>query len=221
MSNDMKAKARLWAVQASVNKMVLDNQRDADDIADMLQKVIDEPKVKIVGPTGKFGLLADLGYITVPESYDHATCLAVFKEKNRKNFGYYNNSITDANFPNPTRVLKPGNKLRVRAFKQVVSGRTTSEERMDFLRKQKGNVFVGAQGATHAFEQKRGQLPKGYGYASFDEKDALWTDGGGYHRVPCVYRRSAGAFKFNLGYFEYVWHDDLCLLCFCDESLEA
>ncbi|MDE2116774.1 MAG: hypothetical protein KGI79_02775, partial [Patescibacteria group bacterium] len=84
-------------------------------------------------PTEKFALLADLGIITVPDDYVHEKRLTTFGKKNRKKFYPYNDAITDRNFPNPTRVLKPGDKLRVRAFKQVVVGTTTSEERMAFL----------------------------------------------------------------------------------------
>lgn len=166
-------------------------------------------------PTEKFALLVDLGIITVPDDYDHATALAKFGKKNRKKFYYYNEAITDENFPNPTRVLKPGDKLRVRAFKQVVGGTTTSEERMAFLATQKA-IHVGAQGASLVWDQKRDQLPKGKWYASFDEKDHLWTDAGGRHRVPYVLCPSDGAFEFYLGYFERVWRGDGAFLCFCD-----
>jgi hypothetical protein len=94
-------------------------------------------------PTDKFSLLVDLGTITVPDNYDHVTRLATFKKENEKKFYSYNSAITDENFPKPTRILKPGDKFQVRAFKQIVSGETTSEERMAFLSKQKA-VFVGA-----------------------------------------------------------------------------
>ena len=166
-------------------------------------------------PTEKFALLVDLGIITVPDDYDHAKQLAVFMKKNRKKFYGVNDNITDANFPNPTRILKPGDKLRVRAFKQVVVGTTTSEERMAFLATQKA-IHTGAQGASLVFDQKRDQLPKGKWYASFDEKDRLWTDAGGSHRVPGVDAHSDGDFCFDLGSFENVWDDDGAFLCFCD-----
>ncbi|MCX6731443.1 MAG: hypothetical protein NTX55_00410, partial [Candidatus Parcubacteria bacterium] len=161
--------------------------------------------------TEKFALLADLGTITVPVDYVHATWLASFLEKNRKKFYGVNSNITDANFPNPTRILKPGDKLRVRAFKQVVGGTTTSEERMAFLKSQNA-VFVGAQGTSLVFEQKRDQLPKGKWYCSFDEKMCLWEDADGGRRVPYVSVRSDGGFFFSLGYFEDVWSDDSALL---------
>lgn len=111
--------------------------------------------------------------------------------------------------------MKPGDKLRVRVFKQVVPGTTTSEERLAVLSVQKA-VHTGAQGASLVFEQKRDQLPKGYWYASFDEKDHLWEDAGGCHRVPDVRASSDGGFDFYLGDLEYVWSDDRAFLCFCD-----
>ena len=166
-------------------------------------------------PVKKFALLADLGIITVPNNYDHATWLKTFAKKNRKKFYYYNDSINDENFSNPSRVLKPGEKLHVRVFKQVVSGMTTSEERMAFLSTQK-TVLTGAQGASLVFEQKRDQLPKGYWHSSFDEKDCLWQDAGGCRRVPGVGAGSGGDFEFSLGFFEEVWLDGDTLLCFCD-----
>lgn len=166
-------------------------------------------------PAEKFALLVDLGIITVPDDYVHDKRLTTFGKQNRKKFYYYNDEITDKNFPNPTRVLKPGDKLRVRAFKQVVGGTTTSEERMAFLATQKA-IHTGAQGASLVFDQKRDKLPKGKWYASFDEKDRLWADAGGNHRVPDVYCDSDGDFRFYLGYFENVWNDGRAFLCFCD-----
>ena len=125
-----------------------------------------------------------------------------------------NDNLTDVNFPNPTRVLKPGDKLRVRAFKQVVGGTTTSEERMAFLATQKA-IHTGAQGASLVFDQKRDQLPKGKWYCSFDQKDRLWQDSDDYHRVPYLYANSDGDWNWNLGNFENSWNSDNALLCFC------
>jgi hypothetical protein len=170
----------------------------------------------LIPPALKFALLADLGTITVPKDYDHATALATFMARNRRKFYGVNENITDANFANPSRILKPGDKLRVRAFKQVVGGATSSEECMAFLATQKA-VHTGAQGASMVFEQKRGQLPKGYWYTSFDEKDRLWAVAGGRHGVPSVNASSGGGFGFGLGAFGGPWHDGCALLCFCDE----
>ena len=171
-------------------------------------------------PTEKFGLLVDLGIITVPDDYDHSSQLKTFGKQNRKKFYYYNENITDENFPNPTRVLKPDDKLRVRAFKQIVGGTTTSEERMAFLATQKA-IHTGAQGASLVWDQKRDQLPKGKWYASFDEKGRLWTDADGYRGVPGVDAYSGGGFYFSLGYFEDVWDGDDAFLCFCDLEPES
>ncbi len=169
---------------------------------------------------GKFTLLADLGVITVPADYDHATRLAKFREKHqggeKKSFRHYADNITDANFPNPTRILQPGDKLRVRAFRQIAGGTTTSsEERMAFLTTQKA-VYVGTQGLSLVFDQKRDQLPKGKWYASFDKKDRLWKDADGSHRVPSVFAQPDGDFVFNLGYFVGVWYVVSAFLCLSD-----
>ncbi len=168
-----------------------------------------------VEPTGKFTLLVDLGIITVPDDYDHTTRLSMFGKKNRKKFYYYNDDITDENFPNPSRILKSGDKLHVRAFKQIVSGTTTSEERMAFLATQKA-VHTGAQGASLVFDQKCDQLPKGKWYTSFDEKGRLWKDADGHHWVPIVRCHSDDGFIWGLGHFGPVWFGDDAFLCFCD-----
>ena len=195
------------------------DNRDPETVATVLQGIVDEPATPTV-PTEKFALYKDLGIITVPDDYDHATMLYKFMKENREKFSGVNGNITDANFPNPTRVLKPGDKLHVRAFKQVVPGTTTSEERMAFLATQQA-IHTGAQGASLVFEQKRDQLPKGKWYASFDEKERLWEDAVGYHRVPDVDADSDGVFHWVLGYFGNVWNDDDAFLCFCDLEPES
>lgn len=170
-------------------------------------------------PIVKFGLLVDLGTIVVPADYDHATCLVSFEKRHqggkKKSFAYYNENRNDTNFRNPSRILKPGDKLWVRAFQQVVGGTTTSEERMKFLATQNA-IHTGAQGLTVVFDQKHDQLPKGKWYSSFDEKDRLWRDSDRYHRVPRFDARSDGDFTWDLGCFERVWSDSYAFLCFCD-----
>ena len=90
---------------------------------------------------------------------------------------------------------------------------------MDFLRS-KESVFVGAQGATLVFEQKRDSLPKGKWYSSFDEPERLWKDAAyGYHRVPRVGAYRDGDFHFSLGVFGLPWNDSLAFLCFRDKPL--
>lgn len=211
---DLHSKFRSGNLSADQLEWWLNQSKDARDTLMNGEK----PIVKEASPsepTEKFALLVDLGIITVPDDYDHATALKTFGKKNRKKFYYYKDAITDQNFPNPTRVLKPGDKLRVRAFKQVVGGSTTSEERMAFLATQKA-VHVGAQGASLVWDQKRDQLPKGKWYCSFDEKGRLWQDADGRHWVPFVDAVSGGGFSFDLGRFEAVWRGDGAILCFCD-----
>ena len=211
---------RLWKLQASINKLVLDGKRDPEMVADVLQTIVDEPAVLPPAQSvEKFAEFVDLGIVTVPNDYDHATCLTAFRQRHQggeeKSFRYYNDAITDPNFSNPSRILKPGDKFRVKAYRQVVGGTTTSEERMAFLRRQK-TIFTGAQGATLVFDQKRDQLPKGKWYASFDEPNRLWKDADGYRKVPYVRADSDSDFWFNLGYFENVWDDYIAFLGFCD-----
>ena len=91
---------------------------------------------------------------------------------------------------------------------------------MAFLATQKA-VHVGAQGASLVWDQKRDQLPKGKWYCSFDEKERLWQDAVGNHRVPLVCANSGGDFHFDLGDFEDVWLDISAILCFCDLEPES
>ena len=160
----------------------------------------------------KFTLLVDLGVITIPDDYVHGKELGSL---NQSDFYYFNKDITDKHFSNPSRILKPGDKLWVRAFKQVSSGSTTSVERMQLLAKQNA-IHTGAQGASIVYKQKRNELPKGYWYSSLDEKDRLWKDADGFHRVPFVVADTGGDFEFDLGYFGNVWDSDDVVLCFCD-----
>ena len=163
--------------------------------------------------TDKFELLADLGTLKVPAAYDHETQLDSFTKKYRSQFYYYNPSVTDENFGNPTVRLVPGQMVHVRAFRQMVPETLTSEERMEFLAGQKA-LLTGAQGATLVFEQMRDLLPKGYWYVSFDEKAALWSDEAG-HGVPILDAHSVHAFGLRLGRFSNRWRDVDATLCFC------
>lgn len=153
--------------------------------------------------------------VVVPEGYIHATRLDTFYTEQRSEFLYYNEALTDANFARATTQLVPGQRFEVKIFQ--IKGVVSSEDCLAHLRSQKA-VLVGAQGASLAYEQGKEQLPIGRWSVSFDEKDALWKDAGGHHRVPSVDRRSVGDFKFRLGYFEHDWNDYHCLLCFCDLS---
>lgn len=163
-------------------------------------------------PIEKFQLLADLGIITVPDDYVHGGRLTRFYVKHRHEFRHYLEEITDKNFQNPTRILEPGDKLHVRAFKQVAIGVTT-EDRMAFLATQKA-VHTGAQGASLVFEQKRNQLPKGFWYVSFDEKERLGKCGVDRYFVPSVVTYQNDSYLFGICDFERNWSYDDAFLCF-------
>ncbi|OHB05428.1 MAG: hypothetical protein A3B22_00360 [Candidatus Zambryskibacteria bacterium RIFCSPLOWO2_01_FULL_47_33] len=162
----------------------------------------------------KFVPLVDLGVITVPEVHR----LATFSRENRKRFIYYEAAITDDHFRNPTRILKPGDRLEVRAFRQVVPGMTTSEERLAFCRRQDGNVFVGAQGASLVFDQKRHLLPKGLWYSFLDQKERLWKDARGCYGVPNLVALRGGDWDFDLRCFEQPRDDSYVFFAFRDLS---
>ena len=168
----------------------------------------------------KFALLKDLGDIIVPDDYDHTTYLASFKREREGEFWYYNRDIKNTNFPNPSRILKAGERLRARSYHQIIPGETSWTERMGFLRGKQA-VFVGAQGAALVIEQKLLELPQGRWYASFDEADRLYEDTGLSRRVPYVGADSRGDFHFNLGYLGSPWDQDRAFLCFCDEPSVA
>jgi hypothetical protein len=165
--------------------------------------------------SSRFTLFKDLGIITVPDNYVHETRLASFKKENCERFLFYDKDIIDENFAKVTTKLVPGQKLHVKVFKQIVSGTTTSEERLAFLKTQNA-VLVGAQGASLVFEQKREDLPEHYGYISLDEKKAFWEITKGIHRVPGLYQHWSEDWEFRLGGFGHDWDNHNCLLCFCD-----
>ncbi len=170
--------------------------------------------------TIEYPLLLDLGVIEVPRDYVHKDCLNNFYQKycGSGQWEYYDFEIRDRNFPNPTRILKPGDKLHVRAFGGNPA-HPTSEERMVFLRSQKA-IHTGAQGMSLVFDQKRTELINGLWYASFDEIDRLWKDKEGHHlaRIGIFYNNnpSIKAFEIVLGRFELEWYKADSFLCFND-----
>lgn len=169
----------------------------------------------------KFVILKDLGHIEVPADYNHTTALASFKAANRKEFLYYADKITDSNFPRPSKILKPGDRLRVFVFGQDVARRTTTIERMDFLREQRRNVLVGAQGAALVFVQKRIDLPKDKWHTSFDEADRLYCDARGVLEVSILDASWRGSFGFRLASLHQYWYRIDAFLCFCELPSDA
>ena len=152
---------------------------------------------------------------TVPADYVHDTQLDSFAKKTKKlkTTYYFNDALTSENFAKATNKLEPGKTYRVRVF--PILRTVTSDDCMTFLKKQ-GAILVGGQGITLLQANKPDEFPVSKWTVSFDEKNALWEDSGGNHRVPDVNRGSDGDWRFGLGYFEFDWDDAHCLLCFCD-----
>lgn len=163
----------------------------------------------------RFGLAVKDFNFTVPADYKHGTQIDTFvkKAKKLKTTRFFGNDLTSNNFAKATNKLEPGKKYRVRIFPVLQT--VTSEDCITFLHKQ-GAILVGGQGVTLLQDQNAAAFPVGKWTVSFDEKDALWTDSDGYHGVPVVHRYSDGDWEFDLGYFEFDWDDDHCLVCFCD-----
>lgn len=192
--------------------------------ADTVQRVINSPgnsRAKAMYAVLASGSQMDYRFelvntfeIVVPEDYDHGKRLDSFGKEHRKAFYYYNECLTDKNYAKATTKLEPGRKLKVKVFH--IKERVTSEDCLAFLRSQEA-ILVGAQGATLAWEQKKEELPVNRSSVSFDEKNALWKDVDGLHRVPFVNPGSGGDFEFGLDRFEDRWSDADYLLCFCDE----
>ena len=153
---------------------------------------------------------------TVSADYVYDTQLDTFAKKTKKlkTTYYFNDALTSANFAKATNKLEPGKTYRVRVFPILQT--VTSDDCMTFLKKQ-GAILVGGQGITLLQVNKPNEFPVSKWTVSFDEKNVLWEDAGGGHRVPGVDRRSDGDWGFSLGYFEGGWLDDHCLLCFCDK----
>ncbi len=152
--------------------------------------------------------------ITIPSDYDHDTWLAAFAEKtNGLSDTYcYSDGLTDENFSKVSYKLIPGKTYIVKIFPilQTVS----TEDCIDFLKKTKA-LLVGAQGLLLVYDLKKDVFPINKQILSFDEKNVLWQDTDGNHRVPYVYHGSDGTSDFRLGYFGSEWFGH-CLLCVCD-----
>lgn len=166
-------------------------------------------------PWPKFELFADLGEFKVPSDYDHDTQLTRFREwHHRKDIFVYDECLTDAHFPWPSRVLQPGERLSLRAFRQIVPT-TTSAERLAFLATQ-GAVYAGAQCASLVLGRRYPELD-GRMFSSMDEKAHLYASEGKVF-VPCGRvvsdQRNDGSYPwFCVQDFKDPWSADVLLLC--------
>jgi len=224
MKKDIGAESALWAgLQIDLHTKYRSGILTANQLYWFLNIPEEKREALMVGDKGavQTTVVADKRFeqvsefnVVVPEGYNHATRLTKFSNEHRKEFNYWNDAITDENYSKATTKLVAGRMFKVKVFQ--VKKTVTSEDCLRFLKSQKA-FLVGAQGASLAYEQGKNQLPINRWSVSFDEKKALWQDTDGNYRVPCVNRDSDGDFQFCLGYFEDVWNDDYCLLCFCDE----
>lgn len=150
--------------------------------------------------------------IKIPKNYKHETQLATFSKKYKKQFYYFNEDITDENFSKVTDKLVAGKTYTVKIIS--ILQKVSSEDCIRVLKKNNA-IFGGAQVASITYQLKKNELPKGKFYLSFDEKNSLWEDADGNHRVPRLYHYDDGVFSFRLRYFERDWYGGSCLLAVC------
>ena len=164
----------------------------------------------------RFTLFQDLGVIVVPPDYQHK-CLDSFIKANREQFSDVNDAITDANYSvRATTQLTPDRKISVKVYSHAPGvDSTTLIGRINFLRAQPGNVFLGAHGIPLIWNM-RGEFPKGSMHCSFDELDALWKDSEGDPKVPYLLRDPRGGFDFRLCSSKNDFGLHFYLLSFCD-----
>jgi hypothetical protein len=171
-------------------------------------------------PTEKFALFVDLGILTVPGDYEHASQLERFRRKhgylfdNPCQYNNYSPNLCDSNFPNPTRLLSPGDRFHVRAFRPVfASGTSNWEDCLVFLATQQA-VLTGAQGLSLVFELMFKKMRDDIWYASLDAKDRLWANS--HHMVPGVIIPSGMFVTFSLHRFESFMQRHDAFLCFTE-----
>lgn len=160
-------------------------------------------------------LLNGKGTFTVSDNYNHDTQVDDFAKKTRKlkSTHYYNDGLTSKNFSKATNKLVPGKTYGIKMFPILEIAQ--SEDCLAFLESNNA-ILVGAQGVTALQADQPDIFSTGKWTVSFDEKDALWKDANGHHRVPRVRRHSVGNWVFNLGYFGNSWGSDDVFVCFCD-----
>ena len=123
---------------------------------------------------------------------------------------YVNSNITTKNFPVPKKIETENWKL-IRMDKFF-----TSQEALDKIKSENCRPANAYELALWVEKHREKEMPKGK-WSSVIAFGQLWFSGD-YHKVPDVYRDSAGDFKFDLARWEGGWVDNRCLLCFCDLS---
>ncbi|MFZ2252936.1 MAG: hypothetical protein WAW13_02030 [Minisyncoccia bacterium] len=165
----------------------------------------------------KFSELVNLGHVEAPPDYSHSKRIGLFLKRNRGEFNHVRPEINDANFPYPSRIIKPGDKFLVRVFHYVGrDSHPTMEQQLQFLALYNA-VHTGPQGASLVFEQRRGKLPMNTWYASLDENNQQCADG--TEGIPGLIRYADGAFCWHLGCFKHLWVNTRAFFCFTEVTV--
>lgn len=157
---------------------------------------------------------ADLGIVTVPDDYDPASYLALFKARYQDQLSEYDDRITDNNFPS---VLKPRDNFKVLIFRKSESSennRITSSAIFKYLRSVRA-VLASIQGACLVWEQKKEELARDRGYIAVGEIKNLWLDQHRFHRLPYLMSHQSGRLTIDLGFFEnggWIGYSFFCFL---------
>lgn len=140
--------------------------------------------------------------VTVPVGFNPAIYIdeeSVNVQKEKTTF-YYNNDFNSKNFAGTTTPLIPGKTYCAHFVPKMLT--TTSEDDINFLLKEQNAILVGGHGLMLAYSQHKDMFPKARNIISFDQKDGLWKDEVGYHRVPKIKLDWQGDFYFELSLFE-------------------
>ena len=162
---------------------------------------------------GDYGVFADLGNITVPLNYDHATCITKFRARHGQRFDKIHSELIDANFVHPSWVMRAGQKFHVRIFYQFELGVTQASVRMEYLNTQKV-AYTGFQGLALVFEKMRQKLPRGCNIVSYDEAENLYAGSKfpGQFFVPYMTLNDKRASDISLGSLEANWAQSYYML---------
>lgn len=155
--------------------------------------------------------------VVVPDGYNHGTVIADLHREHHNEFYRWDDASNDFNYANPSNVLTPGHRFKVKMFAVKCEQVVSAGDCLKVLAAYKG-VLTGAQGAALAYQQGKSYMSYKYkGFVSFDKKDNLPVLNG-YHRVPNVLADTDGSFCWGLDHFDDDWYESSVLLCFCNEE---
>lgn len=179
--------------------------------------VSDERMGRHFVPKLGFEWFGTMGYLYVPENYQHETCLGDVRGRHSHQLQSFNKFITDELCGRVSRVLKPGDRLYVSLFRNRVRRVFDVDDGLAVLASQ-GAVFPGAQGLALLSEQKVRRFPIGYDCVSIDQIQRLPVDLEGHWRVPsspCYGDSTRGLDLEALGWMA----DRTAIVCFTPHPL--